>query len=167
MAKQCGDVSPKKAKTLEVVADVTKKEDLKRLMDKTIKTFAKLDILVNNAGAAIATDATESDFFDNFQKVIDINLNSVVYLTHLSVKHLEKTKGNIINISSICGIRSVSQTDVNNYDDLIVIFQSSKNLHHIVWPKLVSICSRNAWQQSWDQKEFASMLSSNLNNVIA
>ena len=108
VAKQCNDVSPNKAKALEVVADVTIREDLKRLMDTTIKTFGKLDILVNNAGAGIATDISESDFFEKYQKVIDINLNSVVYLTHLSVKHLEKTKGNIINISSIGAKRWVS-----------------------------------------------------------
>ncbi|CAG2123605.1 unnamed protein product, partial [Medioppia subpectinata] len=36
---------------------------------------------------------------------MDTNLRSVVYLTHLSVEHLEKTKGNIINISSIAGLR--------------------------------------------------------------
>ncbi|CAG2112790.1 unnamed protein product, partial [Medioppia subpectinata] len=39
------------------------------------------------------------------QEVMDTNLRSVVYLTHLSVEHLEKTKGNIINISSVAGLK--------------------------------------------------------------
>ena len=108
VAKQCNEVSPKKLKALEVVADVTKKEDMKRLIDTTIKTFGKLDVLVNNAGATWPTSITEPDFYDKYLKVLNINLNSVVYLTHLSVEHLEKTKGNIVNISAIGSKRSVS-----------------------------------------------------------
>src|SRR5882724_10028720 len=50
VAKQCLDVSPDKTKALEVVADVSKEEDLERLVKKTIDTFGKLDLLVNNAG---------------------------------------------------------------------------------------------------------------------
>ncbi|CAG2182918.1 unnamed protein product, partial [Oppiella nova] len=38
---------------------------------------------------------------------MQINLNSVVYLTHICVEHLEKTKGNVINISSVGGLRAV------------------------------------------------------------
>ncbi|CAG2179637.1 unnamed protein product [Oppiella nova] len=37
---------------------------------------------------------------------MQINLNSVVYLTHICVEHLEKTKGNVINISSIAAMRA-------------------------------------------------------------
>ena len=108
VAKQCREVSPKKANPLEVLANVTKREDLKRLVETTIKTFGRLDVLVNNAGVGIGAKITDSDYMDKFQNALDINLNSVVYLTHLSVEHLEKTKGNIINISSIAGIRAVS-----------------------------------------------------------
>ncbi|CAG2175495.1 unnamed protein product [Oppiella nova] len=38
---------------------------------------------------------------------MQINLNSVVYLTHICVEHLEKTKGNVINISSIAAMRVI------------------------------------------------------------
>ncbi|CAG2173084.1 unnamed protein product [Oppiella nova] len=39
---------------------------------------------------------------------MQINLNSVVYLTHICVEHLEKTKGNIVNISSVAGMRAMT-----------------------------------------------------------
>ncbi|CAG2102670.1 unnamed protein product [Medioppia subpectinata] len=106
VAKQCLKVSPKGVKALEVTADVTKQEDLRRLVDQTIKHFGKLDILVNNAGATIKANVTDSDFYQNYEKVMAINLNSVVYLTHICVEYLEKTKGNIINISSVAGMRT-------------------------------------------------------------
>ena len=109
VAKQCREVSASyNSQVLEVVADITKEEDLKRLIDETIKTFGKLDILVNNAGIGITTDSNDEYFYEKYQKMMETNLNSVVLLTHLSVKHLEKTKGNIINISSIGGLMTVS-----------------------------------------------------------
>ena len=108
VAKKCLKVSPKQSKALEVVADVTKPEDLRRLVDTTVKHFGKLDVLVNNAGAGVGAKIEDKDFYDKFQKAMQINLNSVVYLTHICVEHLEKTKGNIINISSLAGMRTVS-----------------------------------------------------------
>ncbi|CAG2180718.1 unnamed protein product, partial [Oppiella nova] len=65
VSKQCSDVSPKRLKPLEVVADVTKEEDLHRLLDTTIKTFGKLDILVNNAGAGSLVAITDENFIKN------------------------------------------------------------------------------------------------------
>ncbi|CAG2122019.1 unnamed protein product, partial [Medioppia subpectinata] len=82
--------------------------DCKRLIDSTISAFKRLDILVNNAGKAIFTPITDPSVLDKYGEVMDTNLRSVVYLTHLSVKHLEKTKGNIINISSIMGLKPLN-----------------------------------------------------------
>ena len=108
VAKECLKVSPNGTKALEVVADVTKPEDLRRLVDTTVKHFGKLDVLVNNAGAGTKAGINDKDFYEKYLKVMQINLNSVVYLTHICVEHLEKTKGNIINISSLAGMRTVS-----------------------------------------------------------
>ncbi|CAG2119603.1 unnamed protein product, partial [Medioppia subpectinata] len=107
-AKECLKVSPKGLKALEVTADVTKREDMRRLVDQTIKHFGKLDILVNNAGAGLNAKPTDEDFYEKYEKVMAINLNSVVYLTHICVEYLEKTIGNIVNISSVAGKRAPS-----------------------------------------------------------
>ncbi|CAG2117661.1 unnamed protein product, partial [Medioppia subpectinata] len=101
-------VSPKGLKPLEVLADVSKDVDCKRLIDSTISAFKRLDILVNNAGRGMSCPITDTAILDKYREVMDTNLRSVVYLTHLSVEHLEKTKGNIINISSVAGIKPVS-----------------------------------------------------------
>ena len=108
VAKQCSDVSPNKSKALEVVADVTQEEDLNRLVKTTIDTFGRLDILVNNAGIAIFDDINNPDFMKSYEKIMDTNLNSIVCLTHKCVEYLSKTKGNIINISSIRSTQTVS-----------------------------------------------------------
>ena len=107
VAKQCREVSNNKSQVMEVVADLTKEEDIKRLVNETIKTFGKLDILVNNAAVGSMIGIGDPGYVTKYKTSLDINLNSVVLLTYLSVEYLEKTKGNIINISSIGAIRSV------------------------------------------------------------
>ena len=108
VGKQCLEVSPKKLKSLEVVADVSKEDDCKRLIDSTINAFGKLDVLVNNAGVGTVSSVEDEDLLKKFDQLINTNLRSVVAMTNLSVKYLEKTKGNIINISSCAALRPVS-----------------------------------------------------------
>jgi len=107
VASKCRDLSKNKTKVLEVVADVTKEEDMRRLVSETIAAFGRLDILVNNAGEGLSTAITDPDFMGKFKKTMDINLTSVVMLTHLCVEHLEKSKGNIVNISSVAALRNM------------------------------------------------------------
>ncbi|CAG2110128.1 unnamed protein product [Medioppia subpectinata] len=76
VAKQCLDVSPDGLKALEVVADVTRDEDLQRLVDTTITTFGKIDVMVNNAGSALKADITATDFMDNYRQVFKTDLDS-------------------------------------------------------------------------------------------
>ena len=108
VAKQCREVSNSWKTVLEVVADVTKEDDLKRLIDETVETFGKIDILVNNVVFAVRAHITDADFYEKYKKMMETNIDSFVLLTHLSVKHLEKTKGNVINLSSTAGVKSVS-----------------------------------------------------------
>ena len=62
---------------------------------------------MNNAGAVGLVSITAPDFYQQYKNLLELNLNSVVLLIHLSVPHLEKAKGNIVNISSISALRSV------------------------------------------------------------
>ncbi|CAG2110190.1 unnamed protein product [Medioppia subpectinata] len=95
-------------KPLEVLADVSKDVDCKRLIDSTISAFKRLDILVNNAGKCLRCPITDTAILDKYNDIMDTNLRSVVYLTHLSVEIMEKSKGNIINMSSIAGLKTLS-----------------------------------------------------------
>lgn len=84
-------------------ADVSKTEDVKRVVNKTIKKFKKINILVNNAGIG-----TYGPFLEMRQKSIDatldINLKGVIYLTKEALPYIEKEGyGRVINISSGLG----------------------------------------------------------------
>ncbi|XP_054168229.1 3-oxoacyl-[acyl-carrier-protein] reductase FabG-like [Oppia nitens] len=100
VANECQQLSPEKLKPLQVVGDVSKSEDLQRLLDETIKTFGQLDVLVNNAGIALSAGVTDKEFMPVFDKIMSVNLHPFVELSHLSVPYLNKTNGTIINISS-------------------------------------------------------------------
>lgn len=86
---------------LSIVADITK--DTKRIIDQTIAHFDKLDVLVNNAGINIEApimDATN----EQYDQIFNTNVRAIINLCKIAVPHLEKTKGNIVNVSSICGM---------------------------------------------------------------
>uniref|UniRef100_A0A914CTA4 Uncharacterized protein n=1 Tax=Acrobeloides nanus TaxID=290746 RepID=A0A914CTA4_9BILA len=75
------------------------------LINKTVQKFGKLDVLVNNAGIC-GKHGIDQNSMENFKYVFDVNLRSVVYLTQLAIPHLEKTNGNIVNVSSGGSIRA-------------------------------------------------------------
>ncbi|KAJ6635686.1 putative oxidoreductase [Pseudolycoriella hygida] len=91
------------AAPLVIVADVT--TDCERIISETIEHFGKLNVLVNNAGI-VNYDTVNNVHLPEFDRVFDINVKSVVKLTQLAVPHLQKTKGNVVNISSVAALQS-------------------------------------------------------------
>jgi len=86
------------------LADVTKFEDVKGMMENIQKEFGKLDILVNNAG--IIADRTLAKMTQGeWQKVIDVNLTGTFNCSKLALPLLIPNQGKIINISSLVGQR--------------------------------------------------------------
>lgn len=85
---------------LEIVADVTKETE--RIIKETINKFGKLNVLVNCAGIG-RTNGEVFGSLETFDTVLEVNLRSVLALTKLAVPHLEATRGNIVNVSSILG----------------------------------------------------------------
>ena len=93
----------------QVIGDLQDDSLPKRLIDETISAFGRLDFLVNNAGGASQGGRLANpNLLKEFDQVIKLNVRSVVELTQLAVPHLEKTQGNVINISSVAGLRPVN-----------------------------------------------------------
>jgi glucose 1-dehydrogenase len=85
-----------------VEADVSKVEDLQRMVKTAVDTFGRLDVMVNNAGIETRTsilDTTETQY----DRVLDINLKSAFFGTQLAAKQMiaQGGGGRIINISSV------------------------------------------------------------------
>lgn len=90
---------------LLIIADVTIEADANRIIDETIAKFNRIDVLVNNAGV-LERGTIENTSVEQYDRVMNTNVRSIYYLTHLAVPHLIAAKGNIVNVSSVNGMRS-------------------------------------------------------------
>lgn len=91
---------------LSIIADVTDANDRENIINKALEKFGRIDVLINNAGIAREGEV-EGFSMDEFDEVFDINVKSAFALTQLTIPHLIKSKGNIVNISSVSGTRAV------------------------------------------------------------
>jgi len=85
-----------------IEADVSKVEDLQRMIDTAVSSYGRLDVMVNNAGIETRTsvlDTTEGQF----EKVIAVNLKSAFFGTQLAAKQMiaQGGGGRIINMTSV------------------------------------------------------------------
>lgn len=89
-------------------ADVSKREDVKKMVEYVINKYGKIDVLINNAGIAFVKMFTELED-DDWNYVINNNLYSVFCVTQEVVRNMINRKsGIIINISSIFGLIGAS-----------------------------------------------------------
>lgn len=97
-AREIGD-----DRTAVVPADISQKENAESIVTYAVKTFGGVDVLVNNAGVVLpGTVDTLSD--DAFDQMMNVNVRGLRFMTLAALPELRKTKGNIVNISSVSGI---------------------------------------------------------------
>jgi 3-oxoacyl-[acyl-carrier protein] reductase len=96
------EIESKGVRALAVEADVTKAEDVERLVQATADAFGRIDILVNNVDGSIAADSDEA-WQDTFQKI----LLTAARATRLVIPHMQQAgSGSIVHIASIWGRES-------------------------------------------------------------
>ena len=102
--KQAKELNEKNPEIDIFQADISKREEVKKIVEYTINEYGKIDILVNNAGIAetkLFTDVTDEDW----NKIINNNLYSTFCMTQEVLPNMIHNKiGCIINISSVWGI---------------------------------------------------------------
>ena len=101
VASECEGVT----EPILIKADLGTEADTKLLIEKAVSELGQIDILVNNAGV-LELGSIENTTLDQYDRVMNVNLRAVYHLTMLAVPHLVKTKGNIVNVSSVNGLRS-------------------------------------------------------------
>ena len=91
-------------RVLAVAMDVTDANAVEAAAQRTIDAFGQIDILVNNAGIAGPSVSSWEYPLDEWQRVIDIDLNGVFFCCRSVIPHmLERGYGRIVNVASIAG----------------------------------------------------------------
>ncbi len=95
-----------------IVADMGRREEVRRLATTALEQMQRVDILVNNAGTNVPQpiDAIADEVWD---RVVEINLNSVMVLTRALVPQMKERRwGRVVHISSVLGFLSKEKRNV-------------------------------------------------------
>jgi len=84
--------------------DVSRTDEVERLVDDTVARFGRLDCLVNNAGWHPPHHPIDAFTPDDFRRLFELNVMSVFVACRRALPHLRKTRGNIVNMSSLVGV---------------------------------------------------------------
>lgn len=88
---------------LGVAADVTDIDQLARVVDAGVEKFGQLDVAFANAGIGASAAGTEEGDPDEWKKMVDTNINALLYTAKLTLPHLRKTQGHFIMTGSAAG----------------------------------------------------------------
>ncbi|XP_056274162.1 3-oxoacyl-[acyl-carrier-protein] reductase FabG-like [Pseudoliparis swirei] len=104
VAKRCTDGGAA-AEPLLVPGDLTDEDTVRKTVAQTVAHFGRLDVLVNSAGI-LAMGSIETTDLAQYDLIMNVNVRTVYHLTQLCVPHLIRTKGSIVNVSSVNGQRA-------------------------------------------------------------
>ena len=87
-----------------IVCDVSKRDEIERMVAAAVEALGGLDVLVNNAGIAGPTASVEEADPDQWEAVMTVDVIGTFHVTRLSIPHLKKSAaGSIIVMSSLGG----------------------------------------------------------------
>ena len=85
-----------------VKTDVSREEDCRSLVERTVERFGRIDILVNNAGISMRAMFKDLDL-KVLHSLMDVNYWGTVYCTKYALPYLLQTKGSVVGVISIAG----------------------------------------------------------------
>jgi NADP-dependent 3-hydroxy acid dehydrogenase YdfG len=99
------DLQARGGKALALTTDVTRREQVKALVDSAVQTYGRIDVMINNAGL-MPQAPLERLKVDEWDRMIDVNIKGVLYGIAAALPHMQRQKaGHFINVSSVAGHR--------------------------------------------------------------
>ncbi|MCM3872553.1 MAG: SDR family oxidoreductase [Pyrinomonadaceae bacterium] len=102
LSKEIGEAG---GKPLLLTADLSRAEEGERVVQQTVEHAGGIDVLVNAAGH-IATGTIEDTSLEAWDEMLNINLRAVFHLMQKAMPSLIDRRGNVVNVSSVTGLRS-------------------------------------------------------------
>jgi NADP-dependent 3-hydroxy acid dehydrogenase YdfG len=97
------ELTGKGGKALAVRTDVTKFDQVKKLVDAAVQTYGRIDVMINNAGL-MPSSPLERLKVDDWDRMVDVNLKGVLYGIAAALPYMkQQNAGHIINVSSVAG----------------------------------------------------------------
>ena len=100
-----GEIKVAGGEALAIRADVTVQPIARRVVAQTVERFGGLDVLVNAAGHLVS-GTIEDTTLATWDAMFNVNLRAVFNLMQQAIPHLAERRGNIVNVSSVTGLRA-------------------------------------------------------------
>ena len=139
-----------------VQGDIANGDDCRRLIDTVLERHGRLDVLVNNAGTTrvIPFRDLEAASVDVWREIFEVNVFGTWQLSVVALDALRASRGTIVNVSSLAGVRPVgssipyaaSKAAVNHMTALLAKVVGPEVRVNAVAPGLI----RTPWTKDWD-----------------
>lgn len=90
-------------RAVAIVADVSDRQDVGRLMDATADRFGGIDVLVANAGIAFKANVADTTV-ERWKHIMAVDLDGVFFCVQAALPHLASRRGSIVTTASVSGI---------------------------------------------------------------
>jgi NAD(P)-dependent dehydrogenase (short-subunit alcohol dehydrogenase family) len=134
-------------------ADVSQVGEIRGLIDFAVEKHGRIDCLINNAGWHPPHKPVDDFSIDDFRALLELNLVSTFAACKLALPHLRKTKGNIINMSSLVG--SIGQLHATTYvatKGALIAFTKALAIDEAAHDVRVNAVSPgNVWTPLWQE----------------
>lgn len=119
------------ANFVTATADVSQESEVQKAVSKIENELGGIDILINNAGVGARGSFLELST-DEWRKVLDTNVMGIVYVTKAALPGMiEKNKGDIINISSMSGLKGTEGSSAYSASKFAVIGMSESLMQEV------------------------------------
>ena len=96
--------SQEKVQVQIAALDISKSESVKNFGKQFEKELSRVEVLINNAGLAIGRDRFQEANLEDWEKMIDVNVKGLLYMTHQILPYfVRRSSGHIVNLGSVAG----------------------------------------------------------------
>ena len=133
------EINNEGGRSIFIKGDVTREEDVKKVIHGTIKEFGKVDLVVNNAGVGLKKYIWETGV-EEFGELMDVNVKGVfLYMKHI-IPEMKINGGLIINISSGAGKEGIPMLGAYCASKFAVIGLTESAAAEVNNVKIVALC---------------------------